>query len=312
MEFDTTWTELRDRCGTIDPETVLVTPTSERAFVVRSVEDDRIVVEYVETGAERSLWRNQFEVLHEGLESDPDGLALADLPAGVEPYVSVLSLSPRYAVDDDRETLRRSDDRDGGESPFRRPAWTARTRPERVRDDAILLADALGRHDLSEPESLPPAVLVDLYVLCSDVQHGADRLRSDLGDRLLDYVGPDADLHGRFGTVHRTRRERRRPKDDETVLSALDEAGIPHEWVLGVDPEKLDVVLAVTDLDEGAVYDVDEQVYAQKTGVEEGEKQSRLQGLRDRLAALDTAEAEEFRDDIRELEERLETALAAD
>jgi hypothetical protein len=227
--------------------------------------------------------------------------------------VAVLSLSPRYVVDEAANALRRAageiGEAGGTESPFLRPAWTARTPPERVRDDALLLAAELDGED---PLDREPADLVDVYVLLSDVQRGSDRLRRDVGDRLLDHVGPDARLHGRYGTVTRTTRERRRLREDERVLEALDAEGIPHEWVLGVDREKLDVVLAVTDLDERDVYDVEEQTYVQKTGVEEGEKQTRLQGLRDRLAALDSGEAAALREDIEEIEERLDAALAAD
>lgn len=312
MEFTTTWRTLRERCESIDPDAVLVTPSSDRAFTVISSADDRLTVRFPDTGEERPLWRSQFEVLVDRLESTGDGIALSDLPAGVEPYASVLSLSPRYAVDESAGTIRRVDGEEGeGESPFLRPEWTARTPPERVHDDAVLLADLLERHDVDNLEDLPPDVLVDLYVLLSDVQHGADRLRREVGDVLLEYVGPDGRLHGQFGTIHRTSRERRRLKDEETVLAALDEAGIPHDWVRGIDRENLDVVLAVTDLEREDVYDVEENVYVQKASVEEAEKQSRLQGLRDRLDELDTAEAEALRHDIADLEERLETVLAA-
>ncbi|WP_201741170.1 hypothetical protein [Salinigranum halophilum] len=311
MEFDTVWRELRDRGETLGPDEVLVTPGSERPFDCVTAETDRIVVEFVREGAERSLWRDQFQVLFDRLETDADGVSLTDLPAGVEPYVAVMSLSSRYGVDDAGGRFHRAGTSASAESPFRRPAWTARTSAERVRDDAVLLADALEREHVDDPRSVEPASLVDLYVLLSDVQHGADRLRRELGDLLLNYIGPDARLHGRFGSVHRTTRERRRLKDEEAVFDALDERGIPHSWVTGIDTEKLDVVIAVTDLEERAVYDVDEQVYVQKTAVEEGEKQSRLQGLMDRLAGVETEEAAELRADIRAIEDRIDAVVTA-
>jgi hypothetical protein len=310
MEFDTTWQELCDQCRAVDADAVLVTPASDRAFAVESVREDCVAVRFLDGDRARALWRDQFEVLSDRLETESDGISLADLPTGVEPYVSVLSLSSRYGVDESANVLRRAEDDATRESPFLEPAWSARSRPERIRDDAILLSDALGRHDLRDLASLPPERLVDLYVLLSDVQRGADRYRRDVGDVLLEYVGPDARLHGRFGTVHRTTRERRRLRDEQTVLDALDGAGIPREWVYGVDEEKLDVVLAVTDLEESAVYDVDQQVYVQKTAVEEAEKQSRLQGLKDRLDALDADEAAALREDIEAIEDRIDAALA--
>jgi hypothetical protein len=143
------------------------------------------------------------------------------------------------------------------------------------------------------------------------VQHEADRLRQTARESLLSRLGPDQELHGRFGTVRRTTRERRRPKDDETIFDALSEHGIPREWVLGIDADKLDVVLTATDLEEAEVYDVEEQAYVQKTEVEEEEKYSRLQGLAERIEEVDGEEGEELREDLRDLEARLDEALSA-
>jgi hypothetical protein len=78
-----------------------------------------------------------------------------------------------------------------------------------------------------------------------------------------------------------------------------------------VDREKLDVVLAVTDLGEDEVYDVEAQDYVQKTQVEEEEKYSRLQGLAGRIDELEGPEAEDLRDDLTDLEARLDAALSA-
>ena len=311
MPFDTVWYEITDRCERLDPDEVLVTPASGRAFEVVSAAPDRIVVRYADGGRERPLRYDQFEVLYDRL-ADDEGLPLSDLPPGVEPYVSVLSLLPRYAVDESADVLRRAaPDEESEASPFVSPAWVGRTPPERVHDDAVLLADALDRLDLTDPESVPVERLIDVYVLLSDVQRGADRLRREVGDDLLEFVGPDDRLHGRFGTVTRTERERRHLRAEEAVLDALDREGIPHDWVLGIDREKLDVVLATTDLKEEDVYEVEESVYLQKTDVEESEKQSRLRGLRDRLEALDTEEGSELREEIDGIEERLDALLAS-
>jgi len=69
-------------------------------------------------------------------------------------------------------------------------------------------------------------------------------------------------------------------------------------------------VLAVTDLDEQDVYDIEEQVYVQKADVGEATKQSRLQGFKDRLALLDTKDADELRHEIDSLEDRLDEVIA--
>ncbi|WP_255190945.1 hypothetical protein [Natronobeatus ordinarius] len=309
MTTDFDWAELRERCHTLEPGAALETPVSGRQFTIESAGADRLVVRFRERDEERSLWREQFEVFVDRLADGP--IPVADLPPGVEPYASVVTLSSDYHVDD-HAIAHAPAEAAGGESPYLRSPAEARTPPERVHDDALLLAALLERFDLTDPTALDTDSLTDCYVLLSDVQRGADRLRRSTREPLLERLGPGQELHGQFGTVRRTTRDRRRPKDDETVLAALDERAIPREWVLGVDRDKLDVVLAVTDLEADEVYDVDEQVYVQKTGVDEREKFSRLQGIADRIDALEGVEEAEFLAELDDLEDRLEEALSAD
>lgn len=305
---DELWNAIRERCTTLEPGAELVTPLSGRPFRVVDVSGDRIQVRFDDSGEERRLSREQFEVLADRL--DEQRLAVSGLPPGVEPYVTVLTLLADYGVEDDEITAL-SEPEMGGGSPFLRSPAEARTRPERLHDDAILLADLLDRLDPVDPEALETDALTDLYVLLSDVQHQSDRLRGTARESLLGRLGPDQEFHGTFGTVRHTTRERRYPRDDETIFDALDEYDIPREWVTGVDPDKLDVVLAVTDLEEDDVYDVEEQVYVQKTAVEEEVKYSRLQGLAKRIEEIEGAEGEELREDLLDLEARLDEALSA-
>ncbi len=311
MTTDALWRSLRERIESLDPDEVLVTPETERVFVVDRTGDDRVVVEFWD-GGERHLDRDQFGVLVDAV--DDGGLALDSLPPGVGPYVTLLSLAPQFAVSESGELVRADaadvpDDAPAG--PFVRSRWDVRRPPEQVHDDALLVADALERHDASALDDLSPDALVDLYVLLSDVQWGADDLRRAVGDELLDHVGPKGRLHGQYGTVSRTRRERRSLKDEDVVLDRLDEAGVPREWVLGVDEDKLDVVLATTEVEEADVYDVHEQYYVQKTGVESDAKRSHLQGLKDRLAAAEGGAAAELHEEIDALEDRIDDVLAA-
>jgi hypothetical protein len=307
MGTESFWNELQSQCERLEPGAALVTPVSERQFSVDSIEPDRIVITFDDSGERRPLWCEQFEVFLERLS---DGaIPVDDLPPGVEPYASLLTLTAEHTVADGA-IASDPDATAGGESPFLVSAAEARTPPERVRDDALLLADHLERLGAA-PEALDTESLADRYVLLSDVQRGADRLRREVRGPLLERLGPDQQLHGHFGTVRRTTRERRRTRDEEAVFDALDERGIPREWVLGVDREKLDVMLAVTDLEADEVYDVDEQVYAQKTKTDESEKYSRLEGVANRLAELEGEEGEELRDELAEIEDRLEEALSA-
>ncbi|QLK26505.1 hypothetical protein HYG81_02480 [Natrinema zhouii] len=307
MEPDDIWTTLRKQCEALEPGAELLTPVSERPFGIERTAEDRIVVRFGDSGERRPLWREQFVVFLERL--DEGSIAIDQLQPGVEPYASVVTLAGAYTADD--ETIGYDPDAAGGESPFLVPAADARDPPERVHDDALVFAALLEEIDADEPSALDTDSLTDLYVLASDVQHGSDRLRRSAREPLLERLGPEQRLHGRYGTVRRTTRERRRPKDAETVFTALDQHGIPREWVTGIDRDKLDVVLAVTDLEEDEVYDVDEDVYVQKTGVDEDEKYSRLQGIADRIDELEGAEGEELRDELDEIEDRLEEALSA-
>ncbi|QCS42559.1 hypothetical protein [Natrinema versiforme] len=307
MEPDDTWASLRQQCEALEPGTELLTPVSERPFEVERTDDDRIVVRFGDSGETRPLWREQFVVFLERL--DEGEVSIDHLQPGVEPHASVVTLADEYAADD--ETIRYDADGTAGDSPFLVPASDARNPPERVHDDALLLAALLEELDADDPAALDTDSLTDLYVLASDLQHGSNRVRRSARDPLLERLGPDQELHGRYGTVRRTTRERRQPKDAETIFAALDERGIPREWVTGVDRDKLDVVLAVTDLEESEVYDVDEDVYVQKTSVDEDEKYSRLQGIADRIDDLEGAEGEELRDELDAIEEQLEEALSA-
>ncbi|WP_435551882.1 hypothetical protein [Natrinema sp. CGMCC1.2065] len=307
MEPDDTWTSLRRQCEALEPGAELLTPVSERPFGIERTDDDRLVVRFGDSGETRPLWREQFVVFLERL--DEGAVPIEGLQPGVEPYASVLTLAAAYTADGD--AIRYDPDAAGGESPFLVSAAAARDPPERVHDDALLLAAVLERIDADEPAALDTEALTDLYVLASDTQHGADRLRRSARDPLLERLGPDQRLHGRYGTVRRTTRERQRPKDEASIFEALDDHGIPREWVTGIDRDKLDVVLAVTDLEEDAVYDVEEDVYVQKVGVDEDEKYTRLQGLADRIDDLADAEGEELRAELDAIEDRLEEALSA-
>jgi hypothetical protein len=149
---------------------------------------------------------------------------------------------------------------------------------------------------------------VNLYTLCSDVQRNADDLRKEVRAVLLDRLHHDQPVHGQFGSVQRTTRRNRSLKDDETVLGVLEAEGIDREQVTSVDAGKVDDALDVTDLRESDVYEIDEREYVRKAEVDEEVKQSRLQGLKDRLAAADGDETEtdELRREIEALEARIE------
>jgi vacuolar-type H+-ATPase subunit I/STV1 len=176
-----------------------------------------------------------------------------------------------------------------------------------VYSDALLLIDALERHDVTALENVETPGLVNLYTLLSDVQRNANDLRQDVRSVLLDRLHHDQPVSGQFGSVQRTSRRNRSLKDDETVLSLLEDAGIERERVTTVDDSKVDDALEVTQLSESDVYDVEQSEYVRKADVDEDEKETRLQGLKDRLAETEGEEADELREEIEALEERIAT-----
>jgi 8-oxo-dGTP pyrophosphatase MutT (NUDIX family) len=90
------------------------------------------------------------------------------------------------------------------------------------------------------------------------------------------------------------------------VLEAFEETGIDREQVLGVDREKVDEALDVVSVPESAVYDISESEYVRKADVDEERKETRLQGLKDRLAVSDDPEAEVLRQEVDRLEREIE------
>nr|WP_200862272.1 hypothetical protein [Candidatus Halobonum tyrrellensis] len=72
------WRDLRETAERIDPNAELVTPVSARGFRIEATVDDRFVVRFRDSGEERPLHREQFDVLVDRLD---DGLvSLEDLP----------------------------------------------------------------------------------------------------------------------------------------------------------------------------------------------------------------------------------------
>ena len=61
----------------------------------------------------------------------------------------------------------------------------------------------------------------------------------------------------------------------------------------------------MTTLPESDVHDIEESEYVRKAEVDEDVNESRLQGLKDRLAASDN-DAEQLRDEIEVLEQRID------
>ena len=312
MPFSVTWHTLLDELDDLPEGSTLITPLSNDRFRITDIQEQRVVVEFLDrdVDATRPLQREQFETLYRRITDEPGGFDLERLPPDADPYPAVLSLHPRFEVDEDAGVISETDGPTStqlldGES---NADADERIEPEGldVYADALLLVDALERHDVTDLSGLGTDALVDVYTLLSDVQRDANDLRQDVADVLLNRLHHDRPVSGPFGSVQRTTRRNRSLKGDEEVLAVLEDAGIDRERVLGVDRDKVDDALDVTELAESDVYEIEESEYVRKAEVDEERKETRLQGLKDQLAATEGDEAAELREEIEALEDRID------
>ncbi|WP_435186773.1 hypothetical protein [Halobellus sp. EA9] len=313
MPFSVSWHTLLDELDDLPEGATLITPLSHNRFRVTDVQEQRVVIEFLDRDIDetRPLQRDQFETLYRRITDEPDGFELDRLPPDADPYPAVLSVHPRFEIDEDRGVIVEKEGPTSSQLLDAEGEAEAdeeeRTEPDLdVYADAFLLVDALERHEVDVLEEMDTDALVNLYTLLSDVQRNANDLRQDVADVLLNRLHHDRPVSGPFGSVQRTTRRNRSLKDDEEVLATLEEAGIGRERVMGVDRDKVDDALEVTELSESDVYEVEQSEYIRKAEVDEERKETRLQGLKDQLAASEDEEAEELRQEIEDLEDRID------
>ena len=311
MTFSVSWHTLLDELDDLPEGSTLITPLSHNRFRITDVQKQRVVIEFLNRDIDetRPLQRDQFETLYRRISDERDGFDLDRLPPDADPYPAVLSHHPRFEIDEDAKVITETEGPTSTQLLDSEPDTDAdeRTEPDLdVYADALLLVDALERHEVDVLEQMDTDALVNLYTLLSDVQRNANDLRQNVADVLLNRLHHDRPVSGPFGSVQRTTRRNRSLKNDEEVLETLEQAGIDRERVLSVDRNKVDDALDVTELSESDVYDVEESEYVRKAEVDQERKETRLQGLKDQLAATEGDEAEELRKEIEELEDRIE------
>lgn len=316
MPFSATWHNLLDNAEALPSDATLVTPLSRKPFRVTDLQEQRVLIEYRESTETIPLQREQFEALFERV-TEADSFSLDRLPPDAEPYATLLSLHPRFELDDREGTLTESETPTGSPLVDAHEADSENGEKEReepdipVYADALLLIDALERNDPTALEGMETPALVNLYTLLSDVQRNANELRQEVRSVLLDRLHHDHPVSGQFGSVQRTSRRNRSLRADEEVLTLLEEAGIARERVTSVDASKVDKALEVTALTESDVYEIDQSEYVRKADVDEEEKETRLQGLKDRLATTE-GDTEELQQEIEALESRIDELTSFD
>jgi hypothetical protein len=313
MPFSVTWHTILDELDEVPPDTSFHTPLSEKPFRLEDVQEHRLLISYREQDTTIPLKRDQFETLYERISESPQPFDLDRLPADAEPYATIFSVHPRFEIDQREGVLKNTDSPtpsslvDASLTVENQDHKTVREEPDLpLYSDSLLLIDALERYEPTDLETMETSELVNLYTLCSDVQRNADDLRQNVRSLLLDRLHHDQPVHGQYGSVQRTSRRNRTLKDDQTVIELLEDQGIDRERVTTVDSSKVDEALEVTDLSESDLYEINESQYVRKADVDEERKESRLQGLKDQLAAADNPETDQLQDEIEELEARID------
>jgi hypothetical protein len=309
MAFSVNWHTLLDEVDDLPEDSTLITPLSHDRFRIDDVQEQRVIITGENTAEKRSLQRDQFETLYRRITDEPGGFELDRLPADADPYPTVLSLHPQFEIDEDAGVITETDGPTSTQLLDTEPNTGPEERSEPDLDvyaDAMLLVDALERHDVTTLSEMETDALVNLYTLLSDVQRNANDLRQDVAGVLLNRLHHDRPVSGPFGSIQRTTRRNWSLKDEDEVLAKLQAEGIDRERVTGIDRNKVDDALEVTDLSETDVYDIEESEYVRKADVDEEVKETRLQGLKEQLAATEGEEAEELRQEIEDLEGRID------
>ena len=315
MGFTASWHTLITELEELPEEATLVTPLSHDQFTISDAQDQRVVIQFQDRDIDpkQPLQREQFETLYERITDAHGGFELDRLPPDADAYPAVWSLHPRFEIDEEQGVIV---ERDGPTSSQvietssgsqEDLAEAERTEPDlAVYADALLLIDALERHEVEYLEGLETEGLVNLYTLLSDVQRNANELRQEVRSVLLNRLHHDQPVAGQYGSVQRTSRRNRTLKDEKQVLAVLEDAGIDRERVTSVDSSKVDEALEVIEVSESEVYDIEQSEYVRKAEVHDEQKETRLQGLKDQLAAAEGEEADELREEVEELEARIE------
>jgi len=315
MPFTASWRTVLDECEELAADATLITPLSETRFRITDVQEHRIVIEFVDSGTHNHCNVSSSKRSPSGLLTHSGAFDLQRLPPDAEPYAAVLSLHPRYEIDDREGTLTETDE--PTTSQFIKGASTRsddeqndtedRTEPDLdVYADMLLLIDALERHDPTELKECETPALINLYTLLSDVQRNAGDLRQDVREVLLGRLHHDQPVHGQYGSVQRTSRRNRSLKTTtkSSVCSKMLASLASGLWPSTA--RRSTTTFDVTDLSESAVYEIETSEYVRKADVDEEHKETRLQGLKDQLALSDDPDAEKLRQEVDELEQRIE------
>lgn len=100
MSFSVSWRTLLEELDELPDGAELVTPLPRDTSHVTNVREHRVVITFDDTGERRSFQRDQFETPRRQIQDSNSMFGLDRLPPGVDPHPVVLSLHPRFGMDE--------------------------------------------------------------------------------------------------------------------------------------------------------------------------------------------------------------------
>ena len=94
------WEVFLDTVADLPSDAVLTAPLSRKRFSVTAVHKRHLCIEFQDDEDQISLQRDRFEILADRVTEATEGFDLDRLPPNADPYATVLSLHPRFDLDD--------------------------------------------------------------------------------------------------------------------------------------------------------------------------------------------------------------------
>ncbi|WP_135829830.1 hypothetical protein [Halorussus halobius] len=145
--------------------------------------------------------------------------------------------------------------------------------------DALVLLHLASEYDLSSLDDLGTYQLADLYSLLADVKNAAEDARQEVRDALLEQVREERTVAADLGSVERRTYTYRQLEDEATVRHALADAGVDPQSVRSFDESKIRDAVEATDLDEDAVFDVEERAQMRIADSNDGSRRRQFDRL---------------------------------
>jgi len=106
MPFSVTWHTILDELDEVPPDATFRTPLSDKPFRLEDVQEHRLLISYREQDTTIPLKREQFETLYERISDSPQSFNLDRLPADAEPCATIVSVHPRFEIDQRESVLK--------------------------------------------------------------------------------------------------------------------------------------------------------------------------------------------------------------